>query len=184
VLGLAAAAAGDRTSLLLFSDHVERFVAPARGARHALGIARHLLRHEPAGTGTDIAAALHALNRLVRRRALVFLVSDFQDSGYARALGVTARRHDVIVLVVRDPREHRVPDVGLAYVEDAETGERILVDLSNEATRGAVASRIAEADSREQRAFIRAGVDRASIEIGSPYDAELYRLFARRERRA
>jgi uncharacterized protein (DUF58 family) len=183
VLGLAAAAAGDRTALLLFSDRVERFVAPSRGTRHALGIARQLLRHEPAGRGTDIAGALRTLNRLIRRRALVFLVSDFHDNGYARALAVTARRHDLIALTVLDPREIALPDVGLAHVEDSETGECVIVDLSDPDTRSIIRRRVAEATLRTDKNLRSAGVDRATLQVGTSYDASLYRLFARRERR-
>ncbi len=182
VLGVAAASSGDRTGLLLFTDRVERYVPPGRGTRHAFAIARHLLGHEPAGRGTDIGLALDFLNRVLRRRAVVFLVSDFLGTGFERPLTVAARRHDVIALVVLDPREVELPAVGLASLEDAETGERVLVDLSEPSVRASISRRVEEARHARERLFARAGVDHATLFAGESYDAALHRLFAARNR--
>jgi uncharacterized protein (DUF58 family) len=183
VLGVAAASSGDRTGLLLFTDRVERYVPPGRGTRHAFAITRHLLGHEPVGRGTDVALALDFLNRVLRRRAVVFLVSDFLATGFERPLGVAARRHDLIALTVLDPTEVDVPAVGLAELEDAETGARALVDLSEPAVRRAITERIADARRARERLFARVGADHIELLAGEPYDAALHRLFAARAAR-
>jgi uncharacterized protein (DUF58 family) len=180
VLGVAAASSGDRTGLLLFTDRVERYVPPRRGARHAFAIARLLLGHGPEGRGTDIGLALEFLNRVLRRRAVVFLVSDFLGQRYERPLAVAARRHDLIAVTVRDPRESDLPAVGLVQFEDSETGERATVDLSDEVVRGMIARRVAAARESRERAFERAGADHVALTAGEPYDAALHRLFASR----
>ena len=180
VLALASAASGDLTSLLLFTDRVERYVPPRRGARHALGIARHMLEHEPARRGTDVAAALEYLARVLRRRAVLLLLSDFLCEGYGRALTIAARRHDVVALTVTDSNERELPPVGLAVLEDAETGERVEVDLADARVRAAIAAGAAEARASRDRTLTRAGVERIDLVAGEPYDAALRRLFARR----
>jgi len=183
VLGVTAAANGDRTGLLIFSDRIERFVPPARGSRHALAIARSLLSHESEGRGTDIGAALEMLNRVLRRRAVVFLVSDFLGTGFERPLATTARRHDVVALTVLDRRETEVPSVGVARLEDAETGERVVADLSDDRVRAAIRERIDDATRTRERLFARIGVDSATLYTNEPYDTGLHRLFARRAAR-
>jgi uncharacterized protein (DUF58 family) len=179
VLALAAAASGDLTSLLLFTDRVERYVPPRRGARHALGIARRMLEHEPARRGTDVAAALEYLVRVLPRRAVVLLLSDFLSERYERALAIAARRHDVVALTVADPNEIELPPVGLVVLEDAETGERVEVDLADARSREAIAAAAAASRAARDRAISRAGVERIDLVAGEPYDAALRRLFAR-----
>lgn len=183
VLGLAAASSGDLTGLLLFTDRVERYVAPARGMRHALGIARWVLAREASGKGTDVRLALEFLGRVARRRAIVLLVSDFLSADFERALTVAARRHDVIALTVEDPNEVELPRVGLAVLEDAETGERVEVDLDDDAVRAALAERAAATREARERLFARAGVDHVTLTAGEPYDLAIHRLLASRSTR-
>jgi uncharacterized protein (DUF58 family) len=183
VLGVAAASSGDRTGLLLFTDRVERYVPPRRGTRHAFAIARHLLGHSPERRGTDIAHALGFLNRVLRRRAVVFLVSDFLGEGYERPLTVAARRHDLIAVTVRDPRETDLPLAGLVQFEDAETGERAVVDLADSVVRATIARRVEASREARERAFSRAGADHIALTAGAPYEAALHRLFSSRSRR-
>jgi uncharacterized protein (DUF58 family) len=183
VLAVTAVTNGDRAGLLLFTDRVERYVPPARGTRHAFTIARHLLGHAPRGRGTNLGLALETLNRVLHRRAVVFLVSDFVGAGFERPLVVAARRHDVVALTVLDRRETDVPPVGMAIVEDAETGERVTVDLSDPNVRASFDRRVAEDRAARERLFARAGVDAATLYAGEPYDAALHRLFAARARR-
>jgi uncharacterized protein (DUF58 family) len=183
VLGVAAASSGDRTGLLLFTDRVERYVPPRRGTRHAFAIARHLIGHAPESRGTDIAHALGFLNRVLRRRAVVFLVSDFLGERYERPLTVAARRHDLIAVTVRDPREQELPAAGLVQFEDAETGERAVVDLADSVVRATIARRVEAAREARERAFSRSGADHVALTAGEPYEAALHRLFARRERK-
>jgi uncharacterized protein (DUF58 family) len=128
VLAFSATRNNDRVGLVMFSDRIEKVVPPRKGRRHVLRVVRELLYSEPEGTGTDIPMALDYLANIVRRHAVVFLVSDFQTTGYDRALAVANRRYDLIAIDVSDPRERELPRVGLVELEDAETGERVVVD--------------------------------------------------------
>lgn len=134
VLAFSAIRNNDRVGLMLFSDRVEKYIQPRKGRAHGLRVITDLL-HEPEGRGTDIVGALEMLNRLQRRRAVVFLISDFQQDGLQRALAVTNKRHDVIAISITDPREITLPDVGLIELEDAETGRHVLVDTSSPRVR-------------------------------------------------
>src|SRR5256885_1025784 len=120
---------------------IEEFIPPANDRRHALRIIRELLFAEPGGTGTDIAGALSYVGRVNRRRAIVFLLSDFFDSGYDAQLRAVAARHEVVALSLNDPRDAELPNVGLLEVRDAETGARGLLDTSNAGVRASYARR-------------------------------------------
>ncbi len=141
---LCAAGNNDRIGLLLCTDRVEKFVPPRKGARHALRVIRDLFVFRPEQSGTDLRAGLDFLNRVTRRRVLLFLFSDFLDTGYQKALERTGHRHDVVAVVVSDPRERELPAVGLVEVQDAETGERLVVDTSSRRFRAAFAQRQSE----------------------------------------
>src|SRR3954463_10044840 len=121
-LAFSAIKGNDKVGLTLFTDGIEKFVPPRKGTRHVLRIIRELLYCEPVGQGTSLLRALEHLNRTARRRTVVFLISDFQDTGYVRALRIARRKHDVIPLVVADEREFMMPRVGLVRLRDAETG--------------------------------------------------------------
>src|SRR5512139_150170 len=138
VLAFSAVANHDRVGAVLFSDRIEGYVPPARGRDHALRIVRDLLAREPAGRGTDLAAALRFAQRVLRRRGIVAVVSDFQAEGYEKPLGALRRRHDVVALHLRDPRETDVPAAGLVAFIDPETGERVVADTSRPEVRRAL----------------------------------------------
>ncbi|HWW93204.1 MAG TPA: DUF58 domain-containing protein, partial [Vicinamibacteria bacterium] len=158
VLAFSAVANHDRVGAVLFSDRVEAHVPPGRGRDHALRIVRDLLALSPAGRGTDLAGALRFAHRVMKRRGIVAVLSDFQDQGYERALGILRRRHDVIALLLSDPRESELPAVGLMALLDPETGERMVVDTSDPAVR----RRLAGA-ALAPAIFQRAGVDALSL---------------------
>ena len=111
---------GDRVGLVLFTETVELFVPPKKGRKHVLRIIDHILSFDPVGNGTNLREALQFVGRVHRRKAVVFLISDFLDADYERALHVTARRHDLIPLTVVDPAEEALPDLGIVLFEDAE----------------------------------------------------------------
>ncbi len=182
-LAFAAVANNDRVGLLAFSDRIEMFVPPAKGRTHVLRIIRELLYLEPSGRGTDIAAALSYLARVARRRAIVFVLSDFFDDGYERQLRASAARHDVIALTLADPRESSLPDVGLLELHDAETGARVLVDTSDSAVRAAYTDRARERAAARRRSLAAAGIDEILLETGRSYVEPLLRAFRARERR-
>src|SRR5262249_37628256 len=125
----------DKVGLVIFSDHVEKFVAPRKGRRHVLRVLRELLYHRPQGRGTDIGAALEYLAHVQRKRAVTFLVSDFRDEGFERPLAVAGRRHDLVAVRLGDAREETLPQLGLVELEDPESGERVVVNTSSPAFR-------------------------------------------------
>jgi uncharacterized protein (DUF58 family) len=182
-LAFAAVANGDRVGLLAFSDEIELFVPPGKDRRHVLRIIRELLYLQPHGRGTDIGSALAYLARIVRRRAIVFVLSDFFDEGYETQLRAAAVRHEVIALTLNDPRESSLPDVGLLEVEDAETGARALLDTSNRAVRSAYAKRAAELRDRRRRTLAAVGVEEVALSTDASYVEPLLRAFKSRERR-
>jgi uncharacterized protein (DUF58 family) len=134
-LAMSAIKNNDRVGLTLFSSEVEKSIPPSKGATHVLRLIRELLYCEPMGTGTNLRRALEHLNRTSKRRSVVFLISDFQDSGFESVLKVARRRHDIIPVVVSDPRETEIPDVGLVRLQDAETGEVVMLDTARRKNR-------------------------------------------------
>ncbi|HXB56686.1 MAG TPA: DUF58 domain-containing protein [Vicinamibacteria bacterium] len=178
VLAFSAVANHDRVGAVLFSDRIEAHVPPGRGRDHALRIVRDLLALAPAGRGTDLAGALRFAHRVMKRRGIVAVLSDFQDQGYERALGILRRRHDVIALELSDPRESELPAVGLMALLDPETGERMVVDTSDPAVRRRLAgSALAPA------IFQRTGVDALALSTVESYERPLSAFFKARERR-
>src|SRR6516162_10101290 len=141
VLAFSAISNNDRVGLLQFTDRVERFVPPRKGVRHVLRLIRDVLFFQPRRRGTSLREGLDYLNRVLHRRSIVFLMSDFLDKGFEGAFKRTGRRHDLIAVHVGDPREEELPNVGLLEVEDAETGKRRLLDTGSRAVRAAYAER-------------------------------------------
>jgi len=131
LLAFSAIRNNDKVGLINFTDHVELFVPPRKGKKHVLRLIRELLNFTPLHANTDISSALEYVNRVVRRHSVVFLISDFIDEGYQKALKVTSKRHDLIAIKIIDPRELAIPDVGLIELEDLETGEQILFDSNS-----------------------------------------------------
>jgi uncharacterized protein (DUF58 family) len=183
VLALAAVRNNDRVGLLIFTDRLELFVPPRKGMTHVLRIVRDLLVFEPKGRGTRISRSLESMENLLKRRAVVFLVSDFIDTDFEAALQISARRHDLIALSLRDPREVELPNVGLVTVEDAETGERRVIDTSSEAVRTVYAAENAARLAELENLFARYGIDHVPVTPGEDYVVPLGRLFRTREAR-
>lgn len=184
VLAFSAIRNNDRVGVLLFSDHVELYLPPRRGRRHALRIVREILFFEGKGRVTDVGGALERLNRLLRRRSIVFLFSDFQSPSFARPLGLTARRHDLVALPLTDPREETLPDIGTVRLEDTESGELLEVATSDKKVRKAFEDGVraqAEALASELR---KAGVDRVPLRTDKDWLPALQSFFKNRERRA
>jgi len=175
---------GDRAGLLLCTDRIERYVPARKGSKHGLRLISETRACRPQGRATDLAAALGHLSRAQRRRAVVFVVSDFLAEGYETALAVLARRHDVVPIVVSDPLEERLPDLGgLWPLADAETGETVLVDLGDRRTREAWEQAAREALERRERIFRRLALDAVRVHPGDDYVAPLAALFRARTRR-
>jgi uncharacterized protein (DUF58 family) len=183
VLGLAAARSNDRVGLALFTDAVERYVPPAKGRRQALRVMSELLAFEPAGRGTDLAASLRFLEPLLRRRSVLFVVSDFLAEGWLDPFARLSRRHDVIAVQIVDPRERELPAAGLVTLRDPESGAWRVVDTDSAAVRERFARRVAAWDDAFERGLRERGADRIRLETARPYAETLITFFRRRERR-
>ena len=174
---------GDRAGLLLFTDRIERYVPPRRGRKHGLRLISETLAYRPTGRGTDLAAALGHLSRAQRRRA-VFVVSDFLADGYEQGLAVLSRRHEVVPVVLSDPAEEALPGIpGLWPVVDAETGEAVLIDLSDARTRREYQRRAQERVEKRERIFRHLSIEAVRLRPGDDYVAPLAALFRARARR-
>jgi len=183
VFAFSAITNNDKVGLVIFSDGVELSLPPKKGKRHVLRVISDVLSFRPTGRGTDIAAALEHLSSVTKRRCVTFVISDFLDPKARLALKIANRRHDVIGVVIDDPRDYSLPDVGLIELEDAETGERVLLDTSDERVRTAF-ERQAETARRERDRMLRSvDVDAISLRTDQSYTEALMRFFRMREKR-
>jgi uncharacterized protein (DUF58 family) len=183
VLGFAAARKGDRVGLLIFTDRVELYIPPKKGARHALRLIRELLAFEPTHPGTDLRAAADHIARVVRRRSVVFVVSDFLIENPGDGLSVIAPRHDVIAVRVGDPRDRELVSAGVLEVRDPESGGRRLIDSSSRRVREAYRQAMEDHDEAVAAILRRSGVDDVELSTDRPYVHDLVELFHKRERR-
>lgn len=183
VLAFSAIKNNDKVGLILFTDKIEKFVPPRKGKTHILRILRELLTFEPERSGTDIKAALEHLNHVVKKKAIVFLISDFMNEGYERALRIVGKKHDLVAVHLTDPREQTLPNVGLIRLHDAESGEPMWVDTSSRKVR-----QLLDANFRRRQAAVksetqRSGVDYLPLTTDKDYVRPLIQFFQRRERR-
>ena len=183
LLAFSAIKNNDKVGLVIFSDQVEKFVAPKKGKSHVLRVIREILYHEPQGTQTNIAEALEFLSRVTRRRSVVFLVSDFMSSGYEKALQIANKRHDIVSITISDPREIDLPNVGFIELEDAETGETFLVDTSSIEVRQEFAAATGTAVLEREKLFRSLNVDYIDIRTDQSYIEPLIRFFRMRAKR-
>jgi len=183
VLAFSAIRNNDKVGLIMFTDRIEKFVAPKKGRRHALRVIREILAFQPQGTGTDLNLALDYLRQVTARRAVTFLLSDFQDENFRKKLQVAGKRHDLVALSIHDPREEELPAVGLIELRDAETGEHMLVDTSDRGVRDAYAQRARKRLDALHQLFRSTGVDQVEIRCDEDYMQPLIRFFRMRERR-
>ncbi len=183
LLAFSAIKNNDKVGLIIFTDKIEKFIPPKKGKSHVLRVLRELLYHKPEGTQTDIAGALEYLNRVTKRRSVVFLVSDFINTGYEKALQIANRRHDVVAITVTDPRELEMPDVGFIELEDAETGEVVLVDTSVAAVRNVYAKISSDEVKSREKLFQSINVDHIDVRTDQSYIEPLIRFFRMRARR-
>jgi uncharacterized protein (DUF58 family) len=184
LLAFSAIKNNDRVGAMLFTDRIEKFIPARRGSTHVLRVIREVLYHKPEGRGTRIEKALEHLNLVVRKRAVVFLISDLLDQGFEQSLKVANRRHDMVILQIVDPREQALPDVGIVELRDAETGEIIEVDTSMRHVREAYAANWARDRERLTKLFQSQRMDHVLIDVARPYDMPLVRFFEERARRA
>ena len=183
LLAFSAIKNNDRVGALLFTDHMEKFIPPRRGTTHVLRVVREVLFHRPQGRGTRIQSALEHLNLVIRKRAVVFLISDLLDQGYEQALKVANRKHDVVIIQIVDPREQELPPLGILEIRDAETGEIVYVDSSLPEVREIYRQNWEQNRQKQRKLFQSHRIDNVTIDTAQPYDVPLVRFFAERARR-
>ena len=185
VMSFAATTNNDKVGLLLFTDRVESLVPPRKGRSHVLRMVRDLLVFQPVGSGTDIRLALDMVHQMLKRRCIVFLVSDFlaDPESYRQAMLVTNRRHDVVAFDLNDPLEYEIADVGLLALEDAESGQLRWVDTGSKEWKREFTDRVARLEEGKREVFTAAGVDRISVTTERDYVAEVGAFFKDRLRR-
>ncbi len=184
LLALSAVKNQDKVGLILFSDRIEKTIPPRKGRRAAIRLVREVLAAEETRRGTDIAGALRFLNNIQKRKAVVFIISDFMDSNYVKELRVTARRHDVICCPVSDPVESNLPDVGLIELQDPENGNLFIVDTSSRKVRNEFKA-AAEAHAAElATSFRRLKMDTIHLSTDRPFVDEVRKMFKKRQTRA
>lgn len=184
LLALSAIKNQDKIGLILFSDRIEKSIPPRKGRTAAMRLVREVLAAEETRRGTDLTGALRFLNQVQKRRAVVFIISDFMAAGYERELRVTARHHDVVCCSIADPREQELPNVGLVEIQDPETGELMLLDTASRHVRDNFRqSAIRDADTL-QRSFRRLKIDSLFLSTERPFIDDVHRLFRHRQIRA
>jgi len=191
VLAFSAIRNNDKVGLILFTDEIEQYLPPKKGRRHVLRVVREILFFEPRRRGTDLVRVLRFAHQVVRRQAVAFLLSDFlaqsDDAGPSnelrRALELVHRRHDLVAMVVSDHREGELPRIGRVTIEDAETGEQLEIDTSDEGIRERFRTRTAERREALQRTLRGTGIDTLDIDTDRPYLAPLRRFFRTRAAR-
>ncbi len=183
VLAFSAIKNSDKVGLVLFTDRIEKVIPPKKGRLHVLRLIRELLTTEPEGEGTDLSEALSYVNRLLNRRAIVIMASDFQDSGYDKQLKITNRKHDLVNLMINDPLEDELPDLGIVPLHDAESGEEVLVDTSSRKVREEYRRRRKAEKARLRDHFMRMKVDSIELQTNKSYVRPLMDFFRRRMRR-
>ena len=182
-IAFSAIANNDRVGLILFSDRVEKVVPPRKGKKHVLRVVSDILSFKPVGKGTNINAGLDYLSRIAKRKAVTFLISDFLTTDYDKALRIVSRRHDLVPVVLSDPFEDEFPALGLVDIEDAETGQRWLVDTSDPRVRGRFRLLMEQRRDERTRNFRKLQLDHVELKAGEDYAGALQRFFRARSRR-
>ncbi len=183
LLAMSAIKNNDRVGLTLFTDEIESSIPARKGLRHVLRLIRDLLYCQPIGTGTNIKLALDHLNRVCKRGTVVFLISDFQDHRYEAALKVVCRRHDIIPVVITDPRESELPNIGLVRLLDEETGDVVLVDTASRKNRQAYADGYRRQSEARDSQFRRLRLTPIHLETGGDIVEPLRKYFHQRGNR-
>jgi uncharacterized protein (DUF58 family) len=173
----------DKVGLIVFTDCIERVIPPRKGPSHVFRLIRDLLQFKPRQARTNISLGIECLGRVTTRRCVVFLVSDFQEADFERPLRAMGRRHDLIAVSIADPREVRLPNVGLIELEDSETGELTQLDTGSKRVRQGYEELGTTRQARLKELFRSSGIDQVEIFNDRDHVRELMKFFRRRERR-
>lgn len=183
ILAFSAMKNNDKVGAILFTDRIEKFIPPRKGRSHALRIVRELLSFEPEHTTTSLKSVLEYLNHIQKKRCIVFLISDFMDQGYDSALRIAGKRHDLIGLILNDPREVELPNVGLITLKDAETGKQRWIDTGDHRVRRGYRAYRDTVQKARRTLFLQSKLDKVEIPLDKPYMKPLVDFFRLRERR-
>jgi uncharacterized protein (DUF58 family) len=183
ILAFSALKNNDKVGLFLFSDKIEKFIPPRKGRKHVLRIIRELLSFKPEGKTTNIKGALEHMNHAIKKKSIVFLISDFMDEGYEKILRIVGKKHDLIGIVINDQREKSIPKMGLVKFTDAETGKERWIDTSSRKVQNWIMQYYARLISDRKSLFIKSRLDSIEIKTGENYVTPLVNFFRLRERR-
>ena len=173
----------DKTGLLIATDQIEKFIPPKKGKMNVLRVVREILYYKPKGRATKLSAAFEYLNKTLTRTAVIFVVSDFLDAGYEKSLKILNRRHDVVVIHLKDRREEDLPNVGLLMAKDPETGKEFLVDTSQWNLRDSYHKKFTGHQSHLETLFKSLGIDKIGISADQSYIEPIMKFFKLREKR-
>jgi len=183
ILAFSALKNNDKVGLILFTDKIEKFVPPRKGNKHVLRIIREVLSFEPEGNATDIKAALEFMNNAIKKRSIIFLLSDFLDEDYEKILRVVGKKNDLIGVVLDDRRENEIPPVGLIKFSDAESGEERWIDTSSASVRKVMKQARNKEVAKRNTMFLTSRLDRIHVQTGVDYIKPLVQFFRMREKR-
>lgn len=183
ILAFSALKNNDKVGLILFTDKIEKFVPPRKGKSHSLRIIREVLSFEPKGKATNLRQALEYFNHTIKKKAIVFLISDYIDGGYDKILRIVGKKHDLIGIVLRDPREKSLIKAGLIKFLDAETGEIRFLDTSDKAVGKSIADENKRWMEYRKQLFLSSRLDSIDIETSGSYIKPLIDFFKLREKR-
>ena len=180
VLAFSAVSNNDQIGLILFSDKIEKFIPPKKGKSHILRIIRELINFEPTGKATDIALSLKYFTQMIKKKSIAFVLSDFMDEGFADALKIASRKHDVVALKIHDKADAELPNIGLAQFQDLETGELKWINTSAKKVRKNYRLKQEEQEERVRQIFLKSKTDFAEILTDEEYIKPLMNLFKKR----
>ena len=183
LLAFSAIKNNDKVGLIIFTDKVEKFIPPRKGKAHVLRVLRELLYFHPEEKHTDIGEALEYFNRVIRRRSVVFLVSDFISKDFAKPLRIANKKHDIVAITIIDPREMTLPNIGYVELEDAETGEQILLNTTDDQVRKLFTNKTTQAMNQREKLFKSMNVDSIAIHTHESYFEPLMKFFRMRAKR-
>lgn len=182
ILAFSAMKNNDKVGLILFTDRIEKFVPPKKGRSHGLRIIREILSFQPEGNSTNIKGALEYLNHTIKRKSIAFLVSDFIDDGYEKILNIVGKKHDLIGVVLQDPREKDIPKSGLIKFKDAETGSLRYIDTSNSKVREQFYDMLDSQNALRKSIFMKSRLDSIDVNTSESYVKPLANFFRKREK--
>ncbi|NOZ33721.1 MAG: DUF58 domain-containing protein [Chlorobi bacterium] len=180
VISFSAIQNNDKVGVIFFTDKIEKFIPPQKGKKHILRIIRELIEFRPENTATDISLALQYFTNIVKKRSTAFLISDFFDTGFEKAVQIAGHKHDLIALHIYDEKEYKLPNIGLIKLQDAETGKEVYVDTSKKSVRSVFEKNREQLYSSVKQIFDKTGIDSVRIKTDEDYIKPLLKLFKNR----